>query len=175
MQWGADVHLTQAAVVQANCTGGTTEDGEYVDLSQYSVPVVRSTARPDGDVIHEVKYGQTLWSIAIDYGTTIEQIKRLNGLTSDVVVPGWTLLVVKGATQPAAHTATFAFEPVRQDLSTPTPPLTVTPTLTGTTAPVNTGQFVRENSMVVVALVISFSVLVAALVGFGKRQEGKLQ
>jgi LysM repeat protein len=93
MQWGADVHLTQAAAIQAACTGGSTQSAEMGGLSQYSVPVVVSTARPDGDVIHEVKYGQTLWSIAIDYGTTIEQIKRLNNLTSDTVVPGWTLLV----------------------------------------------------------------------------------
>ncbi|HET9914152.1 MAG TPA: LysM peptidoglycan-binding domain-containing protein [Anaerolineales bacterium] len=171
MQWGAEVHLTQAADVQAACTGLSTQRAEMGDLSQYSVPVVRSTARPDGDVIHEVKYGQTLWSIAIDYGTTIEQIKRLNNLTSDTVVPGWTLLVVKGATQPAPYTATFAFEPVKQDLSTPTPWITPMPTWTATSPPVAAGQFIRQNSTVVVAFVISFSVLVAAIVGFGKKKE----
>lgn len=170
MQWGADVHLTQAAVVQANCGNGSIEGGGSGDLSQYSVPVVLSTARPDGDVIHEVKYGQTLWSIAIQYGTTIEQIKRLNGLTSDTVVPGWTLLVVKAATQPAPYTATFAFEPVKQDLFTPTPWPTSTPAATQTTPPMPAGQFVKQNSTVVVALVISFSVLVAAIVGFGKKK-----
>jgi uncharacterized protein YkwD/LysM repeat protein len=171
MQWGAEVHLTQAADVQAACTVKGTPGAGPLDLSQYSVPVVRSTARPDGDVIHEVKYGQTLWSIAIDYGTTIERIKRLNNLTSDIVVPGWTLLVVKGATQPAPYTPTFAFEPVKQDLSTPTPWITPMPTWTATSPPVAAGQFVKQNSTVVVAFVISFSVLVAALVGFGKKKE----
>lgn len=56
-------------------------------LSQYSIPVVLSTA-PYGDVMYEVKYGQTLWSIAIQYGTTIEQLKPLNNLTVNIVVPG---------------------------------------------------------------------------------------
>jgi hypothetical protein len=173
MQWGAENYLTPAVATHVACQRGigTTQNGGSGDLSQYSIPVVRSTARPDGDVIHEVKYGQTLWSIAIDYGTTIEQIKRLNNLTSDVVVPGWTLLVVKGATQPAPYTATFAFEPVKQGLSTPTPWITPMPTWTPGPPSGKAGQFIRQNSTVVVALVISFSVLVAAIVGFGKKKE----
>jgi len=170
MQWGADVHLTQAAAIQAACTGSSTQRAEWGPLSEYSIPVVRSTARPDGDVIHEVKYGQTLWSIAIDYGTTIEQIKRLNGLTSDIVVPGWTLLVVKSATQPAPS-APPTFETIKQDLSTPTAGLTATPSATQTVSAVDAGKFVKQNSTVVVALVISFSVLVAAIVGFGRKKE----
>lgn len=172
MQWGADIHLTQAAVTQAACAGRSTQSAEYGDLSQYSVPVVLSTARPDGDVIHEVKYGQTLWSIAIEYGTTIEQIKRLNNLTSDVVVPGWTLLVAKGATQPVPSPTPFStFEAIKQDLSTPTPWLTSTPTATPMAPSVNASQFIRQNSIVVVAFVISFSILAAAIVGFRKKKE----
>ncbi|HSB02505.1 MAG TPA: LysM peptidoglycan-binding domain-containing protein [Anaerolineales bacterium] len=175
MQWGADKYLTQAAVTQAACAGWSTQragSGNPGDLSQYSVPVVRSTARPDGDVIHEVKYGQTLWSIAIDYGTTIEQIKRLNNLTSDTVVPGWTLLVKKGATQPVPSPTPFStFDLVKQNLTTSTPELTFTPALTEKAPALEAGEFVRQNSMVVVAFVISFSVLVAAIVGFRKKKE----
>ncbi|MGE5774889.1 MAG: LysM peptidoglycan-binding domain-containing protein [Chloroflexota bacterium] len=174
MQWGADVYLTQAAVTQAACSGLSTQvaAGTAVDFSQYSVPVVRSTARPDGDVIHEVKYGQTLWSIAIDYGTTIEQIKRLNNLTSDTVVPGWTLLVVKGATQPVfSATPVSTLDPAKLDLTMPAPQSTATPTATMQPASTQAGEFMKQNSTVVVAFVISFSVLVAAIVGFRKKKE----
>jgi len=172
MQWGADVYLTKIAVNQAACMGLSTQYAEYGDLSQYSVPVAISTARPDGDVIHEVKCGQTLWSIAIQYGTTIEQIKRLNNLISDTIVPGWTLLVLKGATQPVPATVPAStFEPMKQDPSTPTPRFTSTPTATEMAPAVDAGQFIRQNSTVVVALVISFSVLVAGIVGFGKKKE----
>ncbi len=173
MQWGADKYLTQAAVTQAACAGWSTQmagNGNAGGISQYSVPVVLSTARPDGDVIHEVKYGQTLWSIAIGYGTTIEQIKRLNGLTSDTVVPGWTLLVRKGATQPVLSATPIAtFDPVKQQLSTPTLELSATPAATAKAASMDIGEFARQNSMVVVAFVISFSILVAAIVGFRKK------
>jgi len=59
-------------MIQAACIGWSTQDTEYGDLSQYSIPVTLSTARPDGDGLHEVKYGQTLGSIAVQYGSTIE-------------------------------------------------------------------------------------------------------
>jgi LysM repeat protein len=52
-----------------------------------------STAHRDGDVVHEVKYGQRRWSIVIQYGTRVQQIKRLNNLTDNIIVPGWKLSV----------------------------------------------------------------------------------
>jgi LysM repeat protein len=71
-------------------------------ISQYVVPIVVGTARPNGDVYHSVQYGQTLWGIAIEYGTKIDQIRALNNLGSDnTVYPNQLLLVMRGATQPA--------------------------------------------------------------------------
>jgi uncharacterized protein YkwD/LysM repeat protein len=68
-------------------------------ISQFMVPITKSTAGPDGNVIHKVQYGQTLWSIAIDYGTTIKSIKALNNLgESELVYQGQELLVITGAT-----------------------------------------------------------------------------
>jgi uncharacterized protein YkwD len=165
MQWGADVHLTRAADAQAACTGRATQKAEMGGLAEYSMPVAVSTARPDGDVIHEVRYGQTLWSIAIHYGTTIEQLKRLNGLTDDTVVPGWKLLVQKGATQPAPTTATLITMSAVQTS-------TRARTATASAAPArNEMSVMGANRFVVVALIISFSVLVAAVVGFRKQKE----
>lgn len=84
---------------------GTGENS--LGISQYMLPVVLSTARPDGDVFHKVQYGQSLWSIAIEYGTTIKNIQALNFLGEDLVVyQGQELLVKKGATQPAPATST---------------------------------------------------------------------
>ena len=169
MQWGADSYLTQAALTKSACMGWSTQNVEYGALSEYSIPVALSTARPDGDVIHEVKYGQSLWSIAIQYGTTIEQIKRLNNLSSDTVIPGWTLLVQKGATQPAASMVTASIlASVKQEL--PTPTATLTPARTEGAASTNAGDFFKENSTIVVALIISFSVLVAVIASFGKKK-----
>jgi LysM repeat protein len=171
MQHTAYPILTSIPVTQAACMGWVTQNAQYGDLSQYSVPVALSTARPDGDVVHEVKYGQTLWSLAIEYKVTIQQIKRLNNLSDDTIIPGWKLLIQKMATQPVPFTVTSPIEYVKQDLSTPTPQLTLTPVVAETAIPVSAGQFIKQNSMVVVAFIISFSVLVAALMGRGKKKE----
>lgn len=162
--------LTGIPVTQSACMGWSTQSAGYVDLSQYSVPVALSTARPDGDVVHQVKYGQTLWSIAIEYGTTIEQIKRLNNLTDDTVIQGWKLLVKKGATQPVPSTAALSTEPATLlKISTPSLAGTLTPDLEDVMPSFSAGDFLRHNSTIVVALLVSFSVLVAGIVGFGRK------
>jgi LysM repeat protein len=163
--------LTRVPMTQAACMGWSTPGAGYVDLSQYSVPVALSTARLDGDVVHEVKYGQTLWSIAIEYGTTIEQLKRLNNLPDDTVVSGWKLLVKKGATQPALYTPTLILSSQTQMA---TSAVTVTPTITSTPAADEMSMFTESlaaNKVVIAAMILSLSVLVAALVGFGKKKE----
>jgi uncharacterized protein YkwD len=168
MQHTAYDILTGIPVTQTLCAGFASGA-----ISDYSIPVAVSTARPDGDVVHEVKYGQTLWSLAIEYKISIEEIKRLNGLSGDTIVPGWKLLVQKGATQPAPPTPTFILNP-RDKAQTPMPVPTLyafpTPTPTPDDARVLVESF-GQNKLVVVALIISFSVLVAGLVGFGKRKE----
>lgn len=101
MQGDAYVVLTSIPMTQAAYLSGATHAVENGSLSQYSLPVKLNTAMPNGEVFHEVQYGQTLWSIAITYHTTIKQIQQLNHLYDTTVVEGQKLLVVKGATQPA--------------------------------------------------------------------------
>lgn len=55
---------------------------------------------------YTVKSGDTLWRIASAHGMTVTQLKSLNGLTSDVIVQGQTLLVAGSAT-PAPATSTY--------------------------------------------------------------------
>ncbi|MBP5583354.1 MAG: LysM peptidoglycan-binding domain-containing protein, partial [Bacteroidales bacterium] len=43
--------------------------------------------------IHTVKSGDTLWSISHAYGTTVENIKSLNGLTSSKLSVGMNLRI----------------------------------------------------------------------------------
>jgi LysM repeat protein len=168
MQHTAYDILTGIPVTQTLCAGFSSGA-----ISDYSIPVAVSTARPDGDVVHEVKYGQTLWDLAIQYKVSIEEIKRLNGLSEDTIVPGWKLLIQKAATQPAAPTPTFILlEPYKTQ--TPLPISTWTATSTSTSAPDDTKVLMEsfvQNKLVVVALIISFSVLVAGVVGFGKKKE----
>lgn len=95
--------------------------GAQAGVSQFIVPVALSTANANGDVLHKVQYGQTLWSIAIEYGTTIKAIQALNNLGESLVVyQGQELVVLKGVTPPPPATATNT-PPPEIELSTPQP------------------------------------------------------
>jgi D-gamma-glutamyl-meso-diaminopimelic acid endopeptidase CwlS len=38
--------------------------------------------------IHVVEMGDSLWNIARKYNTTVDELKRLNGLSSDMIILG---------------------------------------------------------------------------------------
>lgn len=52
-------------------------------VSQIIYPVRTSTPNPDGPWLHEVRAGQSLWSIAIAYDTHIADLQRINGYAED--------------------------------------------------------------------------------------------
>lgn len=60
-----------------------------------------------------------MWSIAIEYGVKIEQIRQLNNLSSTDIRSGQKLLVKKGATQQPIPTSNVT--------ETPAVPMTFTP------------------------------------------------
>lgn len=112
-----------SSTTSTTTTSGTPGATSVSAVSQYIVPIVVSTAQPDGNVYHILQNGQTLWSVAIEYGTTIKQIQNLNGLGDDLVVwQGQKLLIKQGATQPPPPTST----PTEPAIATPT----ILPTLT---------------------------------------------
>lgn len=136
-------------------------------VSQFMVPVTLSTPRPDGRVFHKVQYGQSLWSIAIAYSTTIRNIQALNNLGEEsTVYQGQELLVVTGATQ----AATLPPE------ETPTTQATITlvpPTMLSTSTPAQatvtpTEEIVEEtNSKPASSKVLIVVLIVASFVGAG--------
>jgi LysM repeat protein len=119
------------SILTAFPQGASSGSGSNL-VPQYIIPVKRSTAHPGGDVIHKVQYGQSLWSIAITYNTTIDQIRAWNNLGDSIeIYVGQVLLVQRGATQPPPPTNT--------PLATPTAFSTTTPTDSGF-PPTGTGQ-----------------------------------
>lgn len=171
MQYEAGGILTGIPMTRTACIGEATQYAEYSNLPQYSIPVIKNTALPDGDVIHEVKYGQALWSIAIQYGTTMQQIRRLNNLYTDTLQPGQKLIVMNAATQPAPGEAAPATAPAAADYAfIVTPVITVTPTATVVTQTASSGDFVKQNGMVIMILGISFVVLLAGFGVLGRRK-----
>ena len=87
-----------------------TPEDEGAEISaaeqQWMQPVSRVTPNADGQIIHEVGYGQTLWSIAITYGTTIKEIQALNGYSEeDLTVYAGQKLVIPTSLTPYATDA----------------------------------------------------------------------
>jgi LysM repeat protein len=121
-QSDAYVIMTGIPLTKAAYEGMLTQAAKDGVLPQNMAPIALNTALADGNVYHEVKYGQTLWSIAVIYKTTIKQIQQLNNLSDTTVQPGQRLLILKGATQPAPRevsiTATVVLSP--PSFSTPT-------------------------------------------------------
>ncbi|MBM3124104.1 MAG: LysM peptidoglycan-binding domain-containing protein [Chloroflexi bacterium] len=152
---------------------GGAEGAGGQPISQYMVPVARSTALPDGDVFHTVQYGQTLWTIAIEYGTTIKNIQSLNNLGEDLVIfQGQKLLVIKGATQPAPESPTNPPAEIPAGTKTPASSPTTIPALsTSTTIPTESGiadeEDPQSSSSSVSSKILVVVLIVAAFVGAG--------
>jgi len=124
-------------------------------------PVVLSTANVAGDVIHEVRSGQTLWQIAISYGVKIDDIKRLNNLFDNNIYPQEKLLIKKEGTLTAAPpTETVTLE----STITATPALTRVPTLVTTTTQMPVVPASQNNDAV---MTVAIAIIALAILGGG--------
>ena len=90
---------------------GSTPQGSVTPLaiSEYMIPVRRATPLPNGNTVHLVQSGQTLWAIAIAYGTKINELVRLNNLEpgNPMIYMGQKLLVSGGPTATVSPAVTL--------------------------------------------------------------------
>jgi uncharacterized protein YkwD/LysM repeat protein len=129
-------------VVGSSSSGsGTLPDGTTTTPGPTQVPyfqVQTVTPGADGAIVHTVKAGQNLNLIAAAYGVTLEEIKKLNNLASDMIQPGDLLIIRVGPTATATEEAS----------STPLPPQVTStrrPTRTPTPQqPTHTAELVSE-------------------------------
>ncbi len=79
------------------------------------VPLETSTPLPDGAIVHVVEPGQTLWSIALSYGVTIDEIRGQNDIPpgSTEIYAGQKLIIrLPGSVTPAGgETTTITISP----------------------------------------------------------------
>lgn len=125
------------------------------------IVVFLSTALENGEIFHVVKKNEGLWSIALAYGTTVEQLKLLNGLATDEIFEGQSLLVYR----PLPDTATPTPPEVTATLGIPTstPTIPITPTATSTATPVPTPPASRQSGGLVVGVIVLAALFVAGI------------
>jgi uncharacterized protein YkwD len=134
-------------------------------------PVLLSTPLENGEIYHDVQPKEALWSIAIAYHTTVEEIKLLNGLATDEIFTGQKLLVYRPDTPTASPTvalsATFGIP-----TSTSTVPVAPTHTTTPTSVPVPPESI--EGGGLAAAIIIVAALLAGAVGSWlgSKKQTG---
>jgi LysM repeat protein len=95
----SDTYWDDASLVEIAEAAPQPEETEPPAQQQQpssSVPIgsiPRSTPAPDGSVVHIVSPGETLIGIAVTYEVSLEQIRQLNDLSSDVIYVGQRLVI----------------------------------------------------------------------------------
>ena len=98
---GFTYYILQAAYISGAACDSTPPTGGGVPgqpPAGYGIvtPVEKVDLNEDGNYVHEVKTGQSLWSIAVAYGVTIKEILAWNNLPANYVLWPGDKLTIKG-------------------------------------------------------------------------------
>lgn len=179
------VHAAYTSGGTMNLTPGATRppgSAATPPVSQVIVPVETVTPSDNGAIVHVVQQGQALWSIAIAYGVTINDLIALNGLdTQNPVIYAGQKLLVRGAFTPTVsptitntpHPPTWTPRPTYTPRPT-RPTGTLGPTITPTPPPllpdVSTFDSLNRQSIGIGIIVISGLGLLVLLVSSMRRR-----
>lgn len=94
-----------------NINGDLIYVGQNLIVSQGSTSSNGTTSSSSGNLVsnsngtsYKVKSGDTLWSISKSQGTSINDLKQWNNLTSDMIYPNQSLIVKKDTTATSSFT-----------------------------------------------------------------------
>ena len=162
---GAGVAVAGGMIYYVLDAGAMTSDSATATSTSLAgtqpVAMTISTPLEDGTVYHLVQANEALWSIALGYNTTVEELKRLNRLSTNDIFEGQKLLIrkpeLKTVTPTVMVTVTFGIP-----TSTATHP--VVPTVTSTATPLPVPPISRQSGLTVVGIIV-LAALVTAGVG----------
>jgi uncharacterized protein YkwD len=138
-------------------SGGAASGGTTVASGGIIFP---STPAADGSIRHTVKEGEALFTISIAYKTSVEEIKRLNRLTANLIYPGDVLLIREAA---PAGTVTVTPTVTPKPTFTPFVFRTVTPSITSTPTPIPSAPIANESGMAAVGMIIVAALVLAGV------------
>jgi len=165
--------ITVAAIAEAN--GLTDPDFIWVGQRLIIPLTITPTLRPECDVIHIVRSGETLSAIARRYGSSVAAIMAANGLTNPHFIWVGQRLVIPVCGTPTASTPTPSISPSptggtpTPTRSTPTPtasPIlaTLTPTATPSPTPACEVVYTVQPGDTLSSIARRFGTTVAAIV-----------
>lgn len=143
----------------------STPIGGYptVDISDHPVIIAKiltSTPQIDGTIIHVVKAGETIWSIALAYKVLEGDIYKFNSLSGDIIYVGQKLILQL----PFTPTPT---QPTPTSTNFPSLTPSKTPALTYTFSPTNTPEQTHISSSIsernIVFVIIFFSLVASSV------------
>jgi len=160
--------IVPAYTPDPNSTPNGTETGALPTLD-FIMPVITSTPKENGQIVHEVQVGQSLWGIADIYGTTVQEISALNNMSADELVYPSELLFIRTVATEIPSTATLVgtstMSPTKVVLTETTFPTSV-PTLIVEETPTEQTSEKEEGSggFLTVILIIFVALLMAGIV-----------
>lgn len=149
--------------VNSNTSPTQAEDGSTPVIVNTVIGFPTSTPDLDGTIKHVVKANDTLYTIAVNYGVTIDVIKTLNAMTANDIYVGDVLTISLKPTPTITPTRTAT---VMMPTRTPTQtlmPKTAMPTKTATPTPIPTKVPLLQK---VDRQYLGFGLLVLSAVGF---------
>lgn len=119
-----DIYVDEASLKMVEAPQPTTTPGAGSRLPSPTTsarPRAQKAQRPDGALTHVVQDGDTLFGVALAYGTSVDEIARLNRLRPGDPLQAGQELVVRSPTQPADASATPrpTASPTQKDSSPP--------------------------------------------------------
>jgi hypothetical protein len=123
---------------------GSTQQPGATPVEGTREPIITATSQEDGAIRHLVQPGETLWEIALSYGTTVLSIASLNNISpsNPQIYAGQLLLIFQAPTPTNTPTnTTTPPPPTRTPRPTQTPfptRVTATPKNTPTVTPTAT-------------------------------------
>jgi uncharacterized protein YkwD len=132
------------------CDTGYSVGGEYQPSSGSSsttpqqpaapvmIPVTKADPQPDGSIMHIIRTGQTLWTLAAVYEVPLQQILDLNNFSeAQIVHPGDEVMVAPAGSAPTAA-------PTEDPDATEEPTATDEPTAAPTSTPRATEEQIAQ-------------------------------
>ncbi len=151
---------------------------------EWIVPLTTSTPNAEGEVIHVVQNGQTLWNIADAYDVSIEDIRLLNiiAMDSTVINIGQELLIMRVTVQPTVAEEVITPSPIEvteRPSATATNGMTETEVISAFVIETATPEIVNEeqvktqnfNFIYVLVTVILIGLLFFSYFGFIRTEE----